>query len=259
MYQHVVALGSSFAAGPGITPIVDKSAMRSGRNYPHLLALQLGTRLTDLTVSGATTSTIVDTPQRTLKGTFPPQCEGIPPDADLITVTVGGNDLGYVGGMMRAGWAGWLRSRALTRPLAQIVGRNAVPSVTDAEVERTAAGLTRVVEATRTRTPEARVVLVDYLTLVGDDTKPGAATPFAEADIAAFRTVGDRLADAFSTAARRSGADLVQASALSASHALGSAQPWVTGFGTSMKLAPFHPNATGMQAIADAVHRLVTA
>jgi hypothetical protein len=31
-YQHIAALGSSFAAGPGIDPIIDQAAMRSGRN-----------------------------------------------------------------------------------------------------------------------------------------------------------------------------------------------------------------------------------
>jgi hypothetical protein len=32
-YRHVATLGSSFAAGPGIPPIVDRFTQRSGRNY----------------------------------------------------------------------------------------------------------------------------------------------------------------------------------------------------------------------------------
>lgn len=55
-FRHVAALGSSFAAGPGVAPIVDRRANRSGRNYAHLVAERLGARLTDLTVSGATTT-----------------------------------------------------------------------------------------------------------------------------------------------------------------------------------------------------------
>jgi hypothetical protein len=35
---------------------------RSARNYPHLLAEQLGAELTDLTVSGATTAGCPTTP-----------------------------------------------------------------------------------------------------------------------------------------------------------------------------------------------------
>lgn len=90
-YHHIAALGSSFAAGPGIDPIIDQAAMRSGRNYPHLLAEQLGARLTDLTVSGATTATILGEPQITMDGTqFAPQIYGLPVDAYLVTVTAGG-------------------------------------------------------------------------------------------------------------------------------------------------------------------------
>src|SRR5438067_9178958 len=77
-YRHVVALGSSFAAGPGIRPIADRAAGRSERNYAHLLAERLGAGLTDLTVSGATTATILEQSQRTLRHRFPPQLSGVP-------------------------------------------------------------------------------------------------------------------------------------------------------------------------------------
>jgi lysophospholipase L1-like esterase len=259
-YQHIVALGSSFAAGPGIDPLVDRTAMRSGRNYPHLLAARLGAALTDLTVSGATTGTILDQPQRARPGrTFPPQAQGIPADADLVTVTAGGNDLGYAAGMLRAAWAGWLRSRPLTRPLGSALGRAAPPPATEAAVEGAASGLVRVVETARARAPRARVVLVDYLTVLGPDTRTGPAVPLSADEITAFRRVADRLAQAFATAARRTGADLLQASALSADHALGSAEPWVTAFRPSPRHVPFHPCAEGMRAVADALYRLVTA
>ena len=47
-----VALGSSMAAGPGISPTVPGSpllAMRSQRNYPHLVAQRLELDLVDMT------------------------------------------------------------------------------------------------------------------------------------------------------------------------------------------------------------------
>src|SRR3954470_1574461 len=56
--RRIAALGSSYAAGPGIEPVADRRAHRSARNYPQLLAERLGAALTDLTVSGATTETI---------------------------------------------------------------------------------------------------------------------------------------------------------------------------------------------------------
>ena len=90
----VAALGSSFAAGPGIEPVADTGAMRSGANNAHLLATTLGADLTDLTVSGATTANILDEPQLSRTGVrYPPQVSGLPAEADLVTVTAGGNDL----------------------------------------------------------------------------------------------------------------------------------------------------------------------
>jgi hypothetical protein len=92
----MVALGSSFAAGPGLEPVVDRAAMRSGRNYAHLVADRLGATLTDATVSGATTATILDEPHRVRRRVFPPQIESVHGVTELVTVTVGGNDLGYL-------------------------------------------------------------------------------------------------------------------------------------------------------------------
>ena len=105
-HQLLVALGSSFAAGPGIEPVADLAAMRSERNYPHLLAERLGAGLIDLTVSGATTANIIDTPQQVANGAvFAPQLEGIPLGADVVTVTAGGNDLGFVAALLFVAWA----------------------------------------------------------------------------------------------------------------------------------------------------------
>ena len=105
-YRQIAALGSSFAAGPGILPVEDPAAMRSTRNYAHLLADRLDADLVDLTVSGATTATILDTPQTTMTGVqYPPQIQGLPAQADLVTVTAGGNDLKFAASMLYEAWS----------------------------------------------------------------------------------------------------------------------------------------------------------
>ncbi len=164
MIRHVAALGSSFAAGPGIEPIADARAMRSARNYAHLVAARFGAELTDLTVSGATTATILDTPQRLLWHRFPPQVPQVPADADLVTVTAGGNDVGYLATMVRLGFAGLLRRRFVTRPLAPLLARGGVTRPSREALDAAVAGLVAVVAAARERAPQARVLLVDYLT-----------------------------------------------------------------------------------------------
>ena len=79
--------------------------MRSQKNYAHQLAERLGARLVDLTVSGATTTNIIDTPQQTAAGgMYPPQVDGVPADADVVTITAGGNDLQFAGAMLYAAW-----------------------------------------------------------------------------------------------------------------------------------------------------------
>jgi hypothetical protein len=100
---RIASLGSSFAAGPDIPPQIEPlAAMRSGQNYPHLLAQRLNAELTDLSVSGATLLNITVEPQSAplSEQVFPPQISNIPKDADIITVTAGGNDLNYIGGMI---------------------------------------------------------------------------------------------------------------------------------------------------------------
>lgn len=264
-YRHVVALGSSFAAGPGIEPIEDFPAMRSKRNYAHLAAERLGADLVDLTVSGATTATILDTPQITMAGVeFAPQIEGLPADADLVTLTAGGNDLQFAGSMLYEAWRQKDPDSPLVTMMAQQFPRG-VPAPTTEAIEATAQGLLRIVQTVRSRAADARVVLVDYLTVLDDATGSDDATgpdndlPFSAAQRAAFRRIQDGIARAYGIAADRSAAEVLRVSELSAEHALGSAEPWVFGFQPTLESTAhsFHPNEKGMAAVADALVRLL--
>jgi lysophospholipase L1-like esterase len=257
-YQHLVSLGSSMAAGPGIPPTIDKAAMRSGRNYPHLLAEELDAKLTDLTVSGATTATVLVKSQRSLRGgSFAPQVEGVPADADLATVTIGGNDLRYVAGLFAGSVAGWLRRIPVLGLAGAALAGRATPIPDDAAIARVTQGMVDIVDQIRERAPNARVVLVDYLTLIGPQTVASRELPLSPDQLAHLRQVGLILDSAFAEAATRAGADLARASEASQDHAIGSAEPWVVGFRRNAGAAPFHPNADGMRAVADIVAKLV--
>ncbi|MGY1747693.1 hypothetical protein [Modestobacter sp. SYSU DS0511] len=98
-------------------------------------------------------------------------------------------------------------------------------------------------------------MLVDYLTVVPDRSTP--AFPMSEEHRRLCADVGRRLEAATAAAAHNAGAELVAASAASREHAVGSAEPWVTGwvFGDLLGggAAPYHPNAAGMRAVADLV------
>ena len=249
-----VALGSSFAAGPGIEPILDPGCGRSGNNYAHLVAARLGYDLVDVTSGGATVADVLDRPQQLLTGgTVPPQVDAVGPDADLVTVTVGGNDVEYLLTLLRCSYR--VDPAGAPASAAAYFGTPVDPSAVDTALAALPARLAGLVDAVRQRAPRARVVLVDYLTVVPD--RAGAALPMSEEHRLLCAGIGRRLEAATAAAARGSGADLVAASLVSRDHAVGSAEPWVTGweFGDLLAggVAPYHPNAAGMRAVADLV------
>jgi lysophospholipase L1-like esterase len=101
MTGRYVALGSSMAAGPGIRPTAAGAPLgsgRSARNYAHLVAEQLGLDLVDVTFSGATTANVLTERQRGA----PPQIEALDGSEEVVTITIGGNDVGYVPLLMGA-------------------------------------------------------------------------------------------------------------------------------------------------------------
>jgi lysophospholipase L1-like esterase len=249
-----VALGSSFASGPGVEPIVHAGCGRSGRNYPNLVAERLGYDLVDVSSGGAAIADVLDRPQALLTGrSVPPQVESLGPDADLVTVTVGGNDVDYLLTLLRCSY----RADPAGAPAAAgaFFGTPIDPAAVDSALAVLPARLAGLVDVVRERAPRARVVLVDYLTVVPPASTP--AFPMSEEHRDLCAGIGRRLEQATAAAARDTGADLVAASAVSRDHAVGSVDPWVTGweFGDLLAggLAPYHPNAAGMRAVADAL------
>jgi lysophospholipase L1-like esterase len=254
-----VALGSSYAAGPGIAPVVNAGALRSGRNYAHQIAGRLSLQLTDVTCSGATTANILRTPQRTFTGSMRPQIEAVTSVTRLVTITAGGNDVAYIGALTKGSNASALAQRLSALP-EQLTGRlrgSAGYRTRPGQFDAVTASLTEIVRQVRTRAPEARVMLVDYLTVLGPDARTGTRLPLAAAQISQVRETAAALAGAFARAAALCGADLVKASGASAGHGLGSAEPWVTGFQFGNPFrggpVPYHPNLAGMTAVAGLV------
>lgn len=247
--SRYVSLGSSFAAGPGIKPRLDKASGRSGRNYAHLVAEALELDLHDVTYSGATTANLLSEPQ---DGT-PPQIDAVGPETKLVTVTAGGNDLDYIGTFIRGSMM-----NTLARPVGLVAKRLGnrirarVSYLKDqASYDAAADSLVEVVTRIRERAPDSRILLVDYLTVAGPATRPRLDVPLNEEQLPSVVMMAEGLAAAFATAAERSGAELIAASAASLDHAVGSAEPWTTGF--SLRGAPYHPNEAGMKAVADLI------
>ena len=88
------------AAGPGIPPraTARRGARRSARNYPHWSRATAGLDLVDVTFSGATTANVLPDANGA-----PPQVDALDGSETLVTVTIGGNDVGYVPLLTAAG------------------------------------------------------------------------------------------------------------------------------------------------------------
>lgn len=243
------ALGSSFGAGPGIGTSDPDSPVchRSLENYAHLLAQKRGFALTDATCSGATTKSILE-PWRSQ----PAQLVAVGPHTKLVTITIGGNDVHFstslgVWSCMNAPHAGEQTPACGSIPAAP--GNEAF-----ADLE---SNLRKIVEGVHQRSPNAKIVFVDYVTvlpLAGDC--PGKL-PLTSEELEQGRATAARLAAVTKKVADDTGSGLLQASELTREHDVCSSDPWVNGAPSPSVVVPYHPNAKAMHAIADRLDQML--
>jgi lysophospholipase L1-like esterase len=255
-----VALGSSFASGAGVVPYVSSAPARCQRsqdNYAHQLARKRKLDLVDVSCGGATTAHLLG-PWNEL----PPQLEAVTPETALVTITVGGNDLGYMGGLIVGSCDEAATSQLAAQPLCRRIaeGRRAgatLPAASQDAWRNVELALTNIAREIRRRAPRARIIFVDYQTVL-----PKAAlcaqTPLSAAAAATARQTAARLAALTAQVARRNDAEVLRASILSENHDACARAPWVSGFippADAASFTPYHPNRAGMSALAQALDR----
>ncbi|OBH57767.1 SGNH/GDSL hydrolase family protein [Mycobacterium sp. E2479] len=250
--SRYVALGSSMAAGPGIRPRAGGAPRwsgRSARNYAHLIAQRYRHDLVDVTFSGATTAHVLAERQRGA----PPQIAALDGTESLVTVTIGGNDVGYIPLLMAAALPRSLRHLPLLGGrICELLDRQERDRALDAVFE----SLCAVGRTLRQRSARARIFFVDYLTMLPPPGVP--ATPLSPTDADLGRHVADALETMTADAAAATGCEVIRAGVASREHHAWSAEPWTTlpaRFGVLLpgRPAPLHPNAAGMRAVADLI------
>jgi lysophospholipase L1-like esterase len=247
-----VAMGSSSAAGPGIPEYYEATpapCYRSTQNYAHQLAARLELALTDVSCSGATTAHLTGP-----RGNIPPQLDALTPDTRLVTITIGGNDLGYIGGLSAASCLGLQKETGVD-------GNCSPPAAFPAELtfDNLAQRMDDIAKEVRRRAPEAQLVLVDYLAVL-PEAGTCAATPLDEISADGARYTARRLAEITRTVAGENGASIITASEFSKGHDACSAEPWMHGYPrpeAPIKGTLYHPNLAGMTAVADALEQLL--
>ncbi|HET9876374.1 MAG TPA: SGNH/GDSL hydrolase family protein [Mycobacterium sp.] len=251
--NRYVALGSSMAAGPGIRPGAAGAPFgsgRSARNYPHLVAGALNFELVDVTYSGATTAHVLTERQCAA----PPQIDALDGSEALVTITIGGNDVGYVPLLMAA---------ALPSParLLPMIGNLLDRDARDQALAGVGDSLCAVGAAVRERASQARILLVDYAPASGrcpHTLLPPAgvrAAPLSDGNAELGRHVATRLEGHTAAAAVATGCEVVRAGQVSRDHHAWSTLPWTVGavWPLPWRPAPFHPNAEGMRSVAELI------
>ncbi len=250
-YERYVALGDSYSSGP-LIPTTDLAGgcARSDSNYPSLLADRLGVeRFTDVTCSGATTRDLGHVQRPFGDVRIPPQLQAVDRRTDLVTLGIGGNDLGLFATLV--GTCTRLRAADPTgSPCARRLAEGPDPAAATAII---GSRVTASLRAVRRLAPQATVVLVGYPRLV-PDTGTCPELPLATGDYAEGRRISRALDRALARAARRAGARYVEVYRASRGHDICSADPWVNGRTTDRQRAlAYHPLASGMRAVADQV------
>ncbi|MFZ4603981.1 MAG: SGNH/GDSL hydrolase family protein [Caulobacterales bacterium] len=241
-----VALGSSFAAGIGLGTRASGSpllCLRTDHGYPSELSALLGLKLVNASCSGATVGHVLSGGQA-WQG---PQLYAVGKAAKLVTLTAGGNDVGYVGDLTRlayersGGFAGWIAS----------LGSASSPGARERNFEQLGRDLRATLRQIYDRAPTARIIVVTYPQIL-----PASGTcdaiGLSNVDATVLRSVSDRLAEVTRAAAEAEGVEIVDIAKLSLGHDACSNDPWVNGFRPE-RGTPFHPNHAGARATAIAI------
>ncbi len=240
-----VAIGDSFTAGGRIGALQPggSDCMRSGRNYPSLVAQDLGYSLRDVSCYGASTKDVLEG-----DGAAPAQTDALSHKTKVVTVGIGGNDLGIFSTMFLT----CFRTSQPNSPGAPC--RQAFEGRLAARLQQVSERVGEVLDEVAKRAPRAAVLVVNYLRLMPADS-PCAATPFAHRDVVWFAGVERRLSDAVRSAAEERELTVVDAHELSEDHHVcAGRRAWVNGpRPKNLDGLLFHPNAAGERAVAQAV------
>jgi lysophospholipase L1-like esterase len=242
-----VALGDSYSAASGVLPPDPTAApqcLRSTRNYPHLLAAQVGAVLTDVTCGGADTTHFATAQYPGVA----PQLQALSRETDLVTMTIGGNDSGvFIDSILSCGAAG-LTTLGQGSPCADRYGS----SFEDTVRSTTHPALVQALRAVRQAAPHARVAILGYPSILPASGGCFPQMPVASGDIAYLNSLQATLNDAVRRAAAQTGVTYVDMTGPSQGH--DACQPigvrWIEPVLAGTNPVIVHPNALGEQAMA---------
>jgi hypothetical protein len=252
----MVALGDSFAAGnlipasPSGTPA---GCLRSSHDYgADAAALLHVSSFIDGTCTGASTESMTE-PESVLAGTNPPQFSVLASDDSVVTLTIGGDDIGYLG----------ILETCAKLSLTDLFGDPCEQHYTSSGIDQLVAAINAaapkvaaVLAGIHARAPYARVLLVGYpdiLPATGDGCWP--EVPFAFGDVPYLRGIEIDLNQMLARAAAANAATFVDTYQATIGHDACQSPNIkdVEGLVPTSIAYPFHPNQRGELVMAEQV------
>jgi lysophospholipase L1-like esterase len=222
--ERYVALGDSFSSGAGTGDYaLDPGCERSRHAYPaRVAARRPRLRLVFAACAGATTADVLAT-----------QASRLSRATRWITITIGGNDIGFAGVI-----------GTCAQPGASAACASAIDRTRDAIRDELPAKLDAVYDAIRTRAPAATVIVLGYPRLFTGD--PCASTPFSATALSAINATADLLRDTIRARATSAGRRVRFRDAIPAfaGHEVCSGHPWLHGVIDPLSDS-YHPNRAG--------------
>jgi lysophospholipase L1-like esterase len=257
--DKVVLLGDSYSAGNGAGGYLDacfRTPGSAGRRY----AAQVRAAVVDVSCSGAVVADLT----RARGQSRPAQVEAVDRTADVVVLTIGGNDVGFGNIVLQCFFFG-----TGTDP------GGCADSVTRANslLPQLRSDLTTALIEVRSRMrPDATLVLRSYPLLAPDRPLVESGGYDANRGVRALGNAGNALQQQVVDAVRASGPGRdrtyldTSAATVFAGHELGAkpaagaaADPWFVGFGTKggRQAEVYHPNPAGWAAWGDSLTRFL--
>jgi lysophospholipase L1-like esterase len=247
-----VSLGDSYAAGPLIPlQIPPFGCLKSNNNYAHLAARQLGLALTDPSCSGAETEDMTNPQNVDPDGPNPPQFNSLTRKTRIVTIQIGGNDIGF--SSIAEDCMSATNQGTPCQDKYVVNGRDEISE----RIQATAPLVAAVIQGIHDRSPKARVLFVNYAAIL-PDSGPGCypQMPITDGDVPYVRAKQKELNAMLAAQAGANGAELIDWYAASiAGIGHDACKPplirWVEPVVPVNAAAPIHPNLGGMMGASD--------
>jgi lysophospholipase L1-like esterase len=231
-----IALGDSYAAGQGAGAYQD-ACYRSGNSYAELAAHVKAVRLvTNAACSGKTTQDVTND-----------QLQKLNRSTGLVTITAGGNNLGFGAIVTQCVTAMFDPAAA---PGCAIASGGAAAQIASG---RLGGDVAAMIQSVKAAAPNARIVVTGYPYLY-DPIAPGRTDP-TSLFIYQATTLADGLNATIAAAAAATRVQFVDVRPAFAGHGINSANPWIN-LDLTRPTSPdnFHPDASGYLAYYNALN-----